>query len=73
MFTLDQMLKPIWNTDIVYGESFTMYRDKNGEISGKADEIEYKLTVSPTGLPQKLELDSRHITVKFYNISIKEE
>lgn len=47
--------------------------DKNGEISGKADEIEYKLTVSPTGLPQKLELDSRHITVKFYNISIKEE
>ena len=35
MFTFDQMLKPIWNTDIVYGESFTMYRDKNGEISAK--------------------------------------
>ena len=35
MFTLDQMLTPIWDTDIVYGESFTMYRDKNGEISAK--------------------------------------
>ena len=35
MFTLDQMLKPIWDTDIVYGESFTMYKDKNGEISAK--------------------------------------
>ena len=32
MFTFDQMLTPIWDTDTVYGESFTMYRDKNGEI-----------------------------------------
>lgn len=29
------MLTPIWDTDIVYGESFTMYRDENGEISAK--------------------------------------
>ena len=35
MFTLEQMLVPIWDTDVVYGESFTMYRDKSGEISAK--------------------------------------
>ena len=35
MFTFDQMLTPVWDTDIVYGESFTMYRDKSGEISAK--------------------------------------
>ena len=33
MFTFDQMLAPIWDTDTVYGESFTMYREKSGEIS----------------------------------------
>ena len=33
VFTFDQMLTPIWDTDVVYGESFTMYREKNGEIS----------------------------------------
>jgi lysophospholipase L1-like esterase len=27
------MLIPIWDTDIVYGESFTMHREKNGEAS----------------------------------------
>ena len=47
--------------------------NKNGEISGKAGETDYLLTLSPTGLPQKLELETRHITVRFYNISIKEE
>ena len=35
MFTFDQMLTPVWDTDVVYGESFTMYRDKSGEISAK--------------------------------------
>lgn len=35
MFTFTQMLTPVWDTDIVYGESFTMYKDKNGEISAK--------------------------------------
>lgn len=33
LFTFDQMLVPIWDTDTVYGESFTMYREKSGEIS----------------------------------------
>ena len=33
MFTFDQMLVPIWDTDTVFGESFTMYREKNGEIT----------------------------------------
>ena len=33
MFTFKQMLTPVWDTDTVYGESFTMYREKNGEIS----------------------------------------
>ena len=33
MFTFKQMLTPVWDTDVVYGESFTMYREKNGEIS----------------------------------------
>ena len=33
MLTFEQMLTPIWDTDIVYGESFTMYRNENGEIS----------------------------------------
>ena len=35
MFTFDQMLVPIWDTDVVYGESFTMYREKNGEVSAR--------------------------------------
>ena len=35
MFTFTQMLTPVWDTDIVYGESFTMYKDQNGEISAK--------------------------------------
>lgn len=32
MFTFDQIFTPVWDTDIVYGESFTMYRDKSGEV-----------------------------------------
>ena len=35
MFTFDQMLTPVWDTDIVYGESFTMYREKDGGISAR--------------------------------------
>ena len=35
LFTFDQMLTPVWDTDVVYGESFTMYRDKSGEIYAK--------------------------------------
>lgn len=33
MFTFDQIFTPVWDTDTVYGESFTMYRDKSGEVS----------------------------------------
>ena len=51
----------------------TIKADKNGEISGTAGDTDYLLTLSPTLLPQKLELKSKHITVKFYNISVKEE
>lgn len=58
--------------NMLMGEQ-TLSADKNGEISGKAGDGEYILTVSPTGLPQKLELETKHITVKFYNISVKEE
>ena len=32
MFTFDQIFTPIWDSDTIYGESFTMYRDENGEI-----------------------------------------
>lgn len=32
MFTFDQLFVPVWDTDTIYGESFTMHRDKNGEI-----------------------------------------
>ena len=35
MFTFEQMLKPIWDTSIVYGESFTMHRDENGGMSAR--------------------------------------
>lgn len=51
----------------------SMSADKDGKISGKVGESKYILTVSPTGLPQKLELPDEHITVKFYNVTIKEE
>ncbi len=33
MYKFEEMFVPIWDTDIVYGETFTMYRDENGEIS----------------------------------------
>lgn len=33
MFTFDQIFTPLWDTDTVYGESFTMYRDRDGEVS----------------------------------------
>jgi lysophospholipase L1-like esterase len=33
MFTFDQIMTPIWDTDVVFGESLTMYRDKNGDVS----------------------------------------
>ena len=29
------MLTPVWDTDTVYGESFTMYKDKDGETRAK--------------------------------------
>ncbi len=31
MLTFDQMMKPVWDTDTVYAESFTMVRDANGD------------------------------------------
>lgn len=47
--------------------------DKNGEATGKIGDTEYNLVLSPTGLPQSLTLGVKHITVKFYNLSVKEE
>lgn len=35
MFSFDEMLAPIWDTDTVYGESFTMYKDENGDTRVK--------------------------------------
>lgn len=32
MLTFDQIFVPVWDTDTVYGETFTMYRDKDGKI-----------------------------------------
>lgn len=31
MLTLEQMLQPVWNTETVYAESFTMVKDENGK------------------------------------------
>lgn len=47
--------------------------DKNGALNGEANGNKYILTVSPTGLPQKLEIANGRILVKFYNVEIKEE
>ena len=47
--------------------------DKNGEAVGEIGDTGYTLVLSPTGLPQSLALDTKHITVKFYNLSVKEE
>ena len=47
--------------------------DKNGEAVGEIGDTGYTLVLSPTGLPQSLVLDAKHITVKFYNLSVKEE
>lgn len=33
MIKFDEIFVPVWDTDVVYGETFTMYRDENGEIA----------------------------------------
>ena len=55
------------------GREEKLKTDKSGETTGKIGDTEYTLVLSPTGLPQSLELSVRHITVKFYNLSVKEE
>lgn len=32
MLTFEQLFVPVWNTDTVYGETFTMYRDTDGKV-----------------------------------------
>ena len=47
--------------------------DKNGILEGQTEELKYRLTVSPTGLPQSLEITNKKLEIRFYNIEIKEE
>ena len=53
--------------------SDTAVADSNGVLTGSAGTLGYTLTVSPTGLPQKLEIPDERFTVKFYNVSVKED
>ncbi len=47
--------------------------DKNGKIQGEINGTDYTLTLSPTGLPQRLELPKRGMVVTFYNLCVKED
>lgn len=47
--------------------------DKSGVIEGQTENLKYSLTVSPTGLPQELNLKNKRLSVRFYNTEIKEE
>ncbi len=42
-----------------------------GKLSGKVGNNEYTLFVSPTGLPQRLEMLGGNFTVRFLNIGVK--
>lgn len=44
--------------------------DKEGRVEEKG---RYALTLSPTGLPQKLLIPDNRFEVRFYNISVKED
>lgn len=47
--------------------------DSNGKIKFNSNGCEATLTVSPTGLPQKLEIPDERFYIMFYNICLKEE
>ncbi len=47
--------------------------DSDGVLTGGAGVRAYTLTLSPTGLPQKLQIPDESFEIKFYNVSIKEE
>lgn len=47
--------------------------DGNGILTGGEGSGEYSFTLSPTGLPQKLEMPDERFFVKFYNVSVKED
>ncbi len=47
--------------------------DKNGILEVKSENLGYTLTLSPSGLPQRLELPDKRFSVTFYNISVKED
>lgn len=47
--------------------------NNNGILEGQTENLKYRLAVSPTGLPQSLELTNRKLGIRFYNIEIKEE
>ena len=51
----------------------SLIADDNGEISAKVGQTDYLLTLSPTGLPQRIELPGKHISLNFYNVSITKE
>lgn len=47
--------------------------DSDGVLTGGEGVRAYTLTVSPTGLPQKLEIPDESFQIRFYNVSIKED
>lgn len=46
---------------------------KDGVFKSDNGAQSYTITFSPTGLPQKLEIPDERFSVRFYNVSIKEE
>ena len=47
--------------------------DKNGKLTVGSGTDKAEFTLSPTGLPQKLELPDERFSVTFYNVSVKED
>ena len=47
--------------------------NSEGVITGETENQKYSLTISPTGLPQTLELKDKRFTVRFYNTKINKE
>ena len=45
----------------------------DGILTGEAENQKYTLTISPTGLPQTLELKDKRLLVRFYNTKINKE
>ncbi len=64
---MEELYAPL--REIVLSE--TTLADKEGRVVG--EDGRYTLTVSPTGLPQKLSLPDKRFEMRFYNISVNED